>query len=253
MWSKIRSVYAWVLLSVIMLVLFPVAFLVCGLLAPLDPRRDRFRVFVATWVSAYGWLTPLYRFRIEGRERLPRGTPYVLVANHESGLDTLAILMLRTPVRFLADRGLFKIPLAGWLFRACRHIPVKPVDRSSGRRALDAVAGSLAEGSPVAIFPEGELMPDSMGEFRAGAFVAAKRASAPIVPVLLEGTGQAWRPGTLVVQGRHHLRIAVLDTVPVEAVAASTPEELSASVRAMIDGARLAPSHDAADTAATLQ
>jgi 1-acyl-sn-glycerol-3-phosphate acyltransferase len=116
--------------------------------------------------------------------------------------------MLRTPARILGHHRYLKIPLAGWLFRAAGMIPVKPGDRDSGRAALAAIQDSLQAGTPVVVFPEGDLFPDAMSEFRNGAFVAAKRARVPIVPVLLEGMGQAWRPGTLVVKGRHELRIA---------------------------------------------
>ena len=241
MGSKLRSAYAWVLLSVIMLPLFPVAWLVWRLTGRLDPQRDRLRLFTATWVSLYGRTSPLYRFHIEGRERIPTG-PHVLVANHESGLDVLCLLLLRTRARFLAESWMFKIPLSGNLFWRCGHIPVEPGDRESGRRALAAAAEALDAGTPVAVFPEGRMSPDEMAEFRPGAFVAAQRAGVPLVPVLLEGTGRAWRPGTMVVQGRHDIRIAVLEPLGADEVKASDPEALSARVRgALLDARRLYP------------
>ena len=244
MGSKLRSVSAWVLLSLIMLPLFPVAWLVALLTARFDPRRDRLRVFTATWVSLYGGTTPLYRFRIEGRQRIPGG-PHVLVANHESGLDVLCLLLLRTRARFLAESWMFRVPLSGRLFRRCRHIPVEPGDRESGRRALAAAAEALAEGTPVAIFPEGRMFPDGLGSFRPGAFVAAQRAGVPLVPVLLEGTGQAWRPGSMLVQGRHDIRISVLEPLSADEVKSAEPDVLSARVRAALLAARRAAAADA--------
>lgn len=238
MWSIIRSIYAWLLLSVIMLPLFPAAWMFARLSRRSDPKRDRLRVLVASWVSLYARLTPLYGFHVENRERLPAHGAYVLIANHESGLDVLSLLYLRTRARFLAEKWIFKVPLAGPLMRACRHIPVKLGDKESGRSALEEVGRALAEGSPVAIFPEGELSPDGMTQFRAGAFVAAKRAGVPIVPLLLEGTGAAWRPGTLVVRGRHEIRIAVLTAISAEQVASESPEALAERARAAILAAR---------------
>lgn len=246
MGSIVRSVYAWVLLSAIVLPLFPVSAAVALATGRIDPLRDRLRVFVAGWVSAYAKLTPLYRFRVEGRERLPRDRPYVIVANHESGLDVLSMLVLRTRARFLAEAWIFKVPLAGPLMRRCRHIRVKPGDRESGRAALEEAGAALSEGSPVAIFPEGVLSPDHMGDFRPGAFVLAKRAGVPIVPVLLEGTGQAWRPGTLVVRGTHRIRIAVLPPIEVDTVEAEDADALSERARGMIVDARHVPLGDSA-------
>lgn len=221
-----------------MLPLFPVAWVFEKLTAQRDPVRARLRAFVSTWVSAYARLTPLYRFHIEGRSHLPATGSYVLIANHESGLDVLSMLTLRTPARFLAESWMFEVPLAGALFRRCRHIPVKVGDRDSGRAALEEVARALAEGSPVAIFPEGRLSPDGIAAFRPGAFVAAKRACVPIVPVLLEGAGQAWRPGTMVVEGRHEIRIAVLEPIAAAQVAEASAQALSELARERILGAR---------------
>ncbi len=245
--SALRTAYAWILLSVIVLPLFPVLFVCTPILLRLDPSGDRLRRFTARWVSVYGRLTPLYRFTIAGLQHLPNTGPYVLVANHESGLDVLALLLLAAPVRFLAETWMFKVPLAGWLFRTCRHIPVKPGDRESGRRALDAAEESIATGTPVAIFPEGRLSPDELGVFKAGAFVLAARARVPIIPVLIEGTGRAWRPGTVVVHGAHEIRISVLD--PIRAEAGETPTTLARRTRDRLESIH---SH-CPDTRATAQ
>ena len=131
------------------------------------------------------------------------------------------------------------MPLAGWYFGRCRHIPVKLGDRSSSRRALARVGEALAEGTPVAIFPEGERLPDGMGRFHAGAFVAAQRARVPIVPVLLEGAGGLWQPGSFVVEGRHEIRVAVLDPIAPADFHDSSVDDLSNLVREKILAARI--------------
>jgi len=241
-WSIIRSIYAWLLLSVIVLPMFPAAWLFGRVTARRDATGDRLRVFVARWASTYARLTPLYRFEVEGREHLPRDGAYVLVANHESGLDVLSMLVLGTRARFLAEAWIFAVPLAGPLMRRCRHIRVEPGNRESGRAALEEAARALDEGTPVVVFPEGELSPDEMADFRPGAFVAAKRAGVPIVPVLLEGAGQAWRPGTLVVRGAHVIRIAVQPPIDVHGVDEPDADALSERTRqAMLDARRSPP------------
>ncbi len=228
--SRIRSTYAWVLLALIMLPLFPVALLRRWLTARSDPRRDGLRVFVARWISLYAQLTPLYHFHVIGRERLPAG-PHVLVANHESGLDVLCLLQLHTPARFLAEHWLLAIPLAGRLFRDCRHLPVELGDRESGRQALAEAEAALAEGTPVAIFPEGQLSPHGLGAFKPGAFVLAKRACVPLVPILIEGAARAWQPGAFTVEGRHEIRITVGEAVSADDVKAAEVEALAERVR----------------------
>ena len=234
MLSKLRSAYAWALLATIALPLFPAARVFAALTRRSDPRGDRLRVFMAAWSSLYGRLTPLYRFSIEGRRHLPASGPYILVANHESGLDVLCFQMLGTPARFLAEHWLFDIPVSGPLFHRAGHIPLEVGNRESGRQALVAAEDALREGSPIAIFPEGVLSPDELKPFKPGACVLAQRAKVPIVPVRLVGTGAAWRPGTLVVRGAHRIRIVILPPLPLAEIESSGPADLAQELRRRI-------------------
>jgi 1-acyl-sn-glycerol-3-phosphate acyltransferase len=96
----------------------------------------------------------------------------------------------------------------------------------------------LIDGSPIAVFPEGSYSSRGLAEFKPGAFVAAKRAGVPIVPVLIEGTGAAWAPGTVVVHGKHRIRIAVQAPIDAEEVAASSVDALIERTREKLVAAR---------------
>ena len=89
--------------------------------------------------------------------------------------------------------------------------------------------------------PEGELLPGAMGPFRPGAFVAAQRARVPVVPVLIEGSGDAWSPGAFVVHGTHVIRITVLDPIGADQVAEVPVERLVELARTRIEEARSTP------------
>ena len=212
--SKVRSAYAWVLFTLILLPLVPVA----GAVAALSPRtpsgRDGLRRLVARWLSVYARFSPLYDFRVEGREHLPDGAS-VIVANHESGLDILCLFLLGSPARFLSAAWVRSIPVVGRLFRWSEHIAMDGARRESREAAMRMVAESLAAGTPVAIFPEGRIPEpgEGLADFRPGAFRAAIAARVPVVPVVLSGTGRAWAKGAWVVEGRHEVHVAVLPPV----------------------------------------
>ena len=141
----------------------------------------------------------LFRYRVEGRQHLPRRGPLLVVANHLSHLDPPLIgLALPRTVRFLARENLRRAPVVGGLIRRWGIIPVY---RDSQRRAYSAVEmalEALRRGEAVAIFPEGTRSED--GRFhpekvRSGAAVLALRSRAPVVPAGIWGTCYALPKG----------------------------------------------------------
>ena len=56
----------------------------------------------------------------------------------------------------------------------------------------------------------------------------------PILPIVLDGTANALPKRGFVLQGRHPIRIIVLDPIPPEAYAGLSAEELTAQVRGRI-------------------
>ncbi len=112
-----------------------------------------------------------------------RGVGRVFVLNHRSMLDIFVYLS------FLDAKALSRADLAGWpiIGLAARTVGTVFVDRSSrrsGHAAVQAMAGALAEGRGILVFPEGTTFAgDEVRPFRNGAFVAAVRAGAQVVPV----------------------------------------------------------------------
>lgn len=229
--SKVRSVYAWALFTLIVLPLVPVA----GGLAWLDSRRgasrDGLRRVIARWISVYARLSPLYDFQVVGRERLPRLGGHVIVANHESGLDVLCLFLLGSPARFLSAEWVRSIPIVGLLFDWCEHIAMDPTTRVSREAATKTVTEAIEGGTPVAFFPEGRIPGpgEGLADFRLGAFRVALATGVPVLPVVLRGTGKAWAKGTWVVEGHHRVDVEVLPAVQPEP--GETPELLAARVR----------------------
>jgi 1-acyl-sn-glycerol-3-phosphate acyltransferase len=83
-------------------------------------------------------------------------------------------------------------PLVGVAARAVGTVFVDRADAASGASAVRAIRDRLAEGRTVIVFPEGTTFPDdAVRPFHAGAFVAALRSGADIVPV-----GLAYRTGS---------------------------------------------------------
>jgi 1-acyl-sn-glycerol-3-phosphate acyltransferase len=138
------------------------------------------------------WFSVFYRFRVEGRERLPMTGPVLIVSNHQSFLDSIILGMATgwRPPYSLARKSLFK-GVMGWLFRSLNGIPVDRghSDIASLRRCIEV----LNEGASLAIFPEGTRTEDgSVGKFRAGSMLLVKRAKPVVMPLAITGSFEAW-------------------------------------------------------------
>jgi len=139
------------------------------------------------------WLliNAVYHMRTEGLEHVPDEGPCVVVCNHVSYVDAVAIAAcVRRPVRFVMDHRIFATPVLSFLFRTMGAIPIAPAreDLALKERALAQAADVLARGEVLGIFPEGRLTPDGeLGEFRPGLNGILERTPAPVVPMALRG------------------------------------------------------------------
>lgn len=143
---------------------------------------------------------------VRHRERLPKTGPAILVANHNSHLDTLLLMTLFPPrmlsrLRPLAAADYFTAnPRMGWFARnIIRIIPVHRGGHDKDTDPLAAVHEALAEGAIVIFFPEGSRgEPEQRTPLKSGiAFLARRHPDVPIVPVFMYGLGKALPRGEI--------------------------------------------------------
>ncbi len=160
--------------------------------AGLEPQR-------VLLMLAQPQLFPWMRLDFDGDEHVPRAGPAILVANHRSYIDPIAIglLMARCgrPVRFLGKKEVFDAPVVGDVVTALGGIRV---DRGTGSdEPLRAAQDALAAGELVAIMPQGTIPrgpaffdPELTGRW--GAVRLAHAAKVPVIPIGLWGTEAVW-------------------------------------------------------------
>jgi 1-acyl-sn-glycerol-3-phosphate acyltransferase len=235
MLRRLYSALFWAFMIVSSILLFPVALLIWALTAPFDRRLVLLHRFTCIWASLYSWLNPAWPVAVEGREKVDPAQTYVMVANHLSLLDILVLFRLHTHFKWVSKVENFRIPCVGWNMRLNRYVPLKRGDRESVLRMLSACERTLAEGSSIMMFPEGTRSPTGrMRAFKPGAFELALRTRSPILPIAVQGTHLALPKRGFVLQGRHPIRVSVLDPIPFESFADCSVAELTERVRTRI-------------------
>jgi len=146
---------------------------------------------IGSWFSAFV-LAVFFGLRVVGTHNLPRRGGVLIVANHQSFLDPVAIGCGRSRhFHFLARKTLFANPLFGWLLRRLNCVPID--QEGIGIEGIRNIIARLQAGHPVLVFPEGERTHDGrLQDLRPGIALLFKRVTAPIVPVGIAGAYEAW-------------------------------------------------------------
>jgi 1-acyl-sn-glycerol-3-phosphate acyltransferase len=159
-------------------------------------------------------LRVLYRAEVDGRERIPRIGPCIVVANHESMMDPFVLgLATRRVIRYMAKAELWRNPV---LALGMDGFGTFPVDRGRGdSSALGRARELLARGEIVGIFPQGTCRPIRHRPFSRTPARLALETGASIVPAALVGTEAIVRPGRLRV-GLPKIRVLIGAAIGVE-------------------------------------
>ncbi len=228
----------WAFLTTTSILLFPVAVAIWAVTRPFDPRLRVLHTFTCFWASLYTWCNPAWPVTIEGREKLRSERAVVMVANHLSLLDILVLFRLFTHFKWVSKIENFRLPCVGWNMSLNRYIKLKRGNRKSVIHMLEQCEQALRTGSSIMMFPEGTRSATGvMKDFKPGAFELALRTGCPIQPILIQGTAEALPKRGFVLQGRHPIRLTVLDPIPPETFRHLSAEELTLRVRNLMASA----------------
>lgn len=160
--------------------------------APAAPTAPRVRPDdVVRWGPVWGRRVGqvldhvVWRTTVIGAGNVPRTGPVILAANHTGVIDG-PVLHGASPrgSHIIVKQEMFR----GFLGRVLTYSGQIPVDRRSGRAALQAALALLEEGRVVGIFPEGTRGGGKVATAQAGIAWLAVRSGAPVVPVAILGT-----------------------------------------------------------------
>ncbi|PHS04318.1 MAG: glycerol acyltransferase [Kordia sp.] len=120
----------------------------------------------------------------------------IIIANHTSFLDTLAIALVTPKVIFLVNDWVYKSPIFGQLAKVAGYYPVSSgVDGS-----LDHLKEKMNQGYSLIVFPEGKRMfSNKLGRFHKGAFFLAEELNLDVLPLYIHGNSEVLPKGDFII------------------------------------------------------
>ena len=207
------------------LILSAVALVVCY---PFDKRRFVVHLCSRILVRIFMFLPPCWRHRVIGWEKVDPKRPYVIVMNHNTLFDIVALYFLRLEYRWVSKIEVVKAPFFGqYLFL---HGDIL-INRGRATQALEQLRNEgkmwLDRGVSIAIFPEGtRSKTGEMGRFNPGAFDLAKRTEVEVLPIVMHGTRTVMRPKSWLFSWKNCITLQILDPISVERLQNENMREL---------------------------
>jgi len=127
------------------------------------------------------------KFRVEGKENIKKECRYILVANHASLFDIVAIMSFYPGVSWFGHERLLKVPLFGKILKMTDYIPFKEPTVKNTKQMLEQLVQKSKQHT-VAIFPEGtRTLNGKINDFYKGFIYLFRTSEIGILPVTLNG------------------------------------------------------------------
>jgi len=158
----------------------------------------------------YIYFKIFYSLKVEGKDNFPKKSPYILYVNHTSYFDGFLVGVAlpnfpRLDLFFVGFRPYLNTPITRNLVKIGRVIPL---DFSCHLlEALRSCYYVLKNGKNLCLFPEGlRTLDGNINEFKKGFGILVIESKVKVVPVILEGSYQAW-PRTSKFPKRHPIKV----------------------------------------------
>ena len=166
------------------------------------------------------------KVEFEGLENIENLRAFVLIANHQSMFDILALMAyFPREVRFVAKKELLKIPFFGFALKNGGHIVV---DREAGGQAVRKAVAVAKADLPIVFFAEGHRFNDNqIHAFNPGAAWLALLTKLPCVPIAISGSAAFFPRGSKLVVPGKTMRMTLGAPIPTAGLQSTDRDQLT--------------------------
>ena len=190
----------------------PLTLIYIALWPPTKKKRYRYHQMIMFFMRAALWALPGVKFSLNNKCSEKFNKPAVIIANHQSHLDLLCMMMLNPKIVLLTTDWVWKNPIYGVIIRFAEFYPV-----SDGYdKNVERLQSLVKRGYSVVVFPEGtRSVTGEILRFHKGAFQLAQALDVDILPVFIHGARAVMPKNDFVLrEGRLHVEIG--KRMPVE-------------------------------------
>lgn len=208
--------------TIVMFVIFAVVWLLTVLF---DRNRVVCHHVSRFWSQNIYRLCPWWKVRVTGLENVIYGRSYVVVSNHQAMLDIPLLYVLPFNFKWVSKREVYKIPIFGWVLWMHGDVAIERGGTASAKAMLQKCEDYLKDGVSIIMFPEGtRTKTGCVNNFKEGAMILAQQSGADILPVVIDGTFDAFGKGGIAAP--HTFQVRILAPISANEISKTPTREL---------------------------
>jgi len=177
------------------------------------------------------------KFRVHGKDCIRPGEKYILVANHSSLFDIVAIMSFYPGISWFGHERLLKVPLFGRILKMTDYIPFKEPNYINTRKMIEQLV-QKSKNQTVAIFPEGtRTLNGRINTFYRGFIYLYRSRDLEILPVTLNGFYDLKPKNRAYINFGSRLEVIIHEPIKREELAGKSDFEIIDAVKGIIESA----------------
>jgi len=177
------------------------------------------------------------KFRLTGRENIRKGEKYILVANHASLFDIVAIVSFYPGITWFGHERLLKVPLFGKILKMTDYVPFKEPNFRNTRSMIEQLVQKSKQ-QTVAIFPEGtRTLNGRINTFYRGFIYLYRTRDLEILPVTLNGFYDLKPKNRAYINFGSKLEVIIHEPIKREVLNEKSDNEIIDTVKGIIESA----------------
>lgn len=223
--NRLRTIYYLTVLSLFTVVIFSVFSAVWLLTVLFDRNRVVCHHVSRFWSMMIYRLSPWWKVEVTGLENVIYGRSYVVVSNHQAMLDIPLLYVLPFNFKWVSKREVYKIPVFGWVLWMHGDVAIERGASAAAKAMMAKCETYLRRGVSVIMFPEGtRTKTGQVNAFKEGAMRLAQESGVDILPVVIDGTYDAFDHSGIAAP--HTFRVRILPAIGANEVSCTSTREL---------------------------